>query len=86
MWTVLLLLYRLLSWPVSIASQAAMVVGMGFVMVGALRLLFSPPMAALATAGVGVAIVGVAMALYIAVAMLGQAIEDRRDDAEPGVF
>lgn len=79
MWTLLLLLYRLLSWPVSIASQAAMVVG-------ALRLFFSPPMVALATAGVGVAIVAAALALYIAVGTLGQAIEDRRDDAEAGIL
>lgn len=86
MWTLLLLLYRLLSWPVLIASQAGMVIGMGFVMVGALRLFFSPPMVALATAGAGVAIVGAGLVVYIVTRTLGQAIEDRKLDGEPGFF
>ena len=86
MWTLLLLLYRLLSWPALIASQAGMVIGMGFVMIGALRLFFSAPMVALATVSVGVAIVAAGLVVYVATRTLGQAIEDRKLDSEPGFF
>ncbi|MGW8192409.1 hypothetical protein [Sphingomonas hankookensis] len=81
MWWWLLWLYRLLSWPVTLTAQAATVVGMGFVMVGALRLLFAPLTAALTTIGTGAAIVAIAMAVWLALKHVEFAIDDRAEDA-----